>query len=254
MTVNKATSRQGPEPSTTPSEEAKRLVRSALKGALATLDAGTGAPYASLLALATGTDGAPVTLISRLAIHTQNLLADARASMLFDGTGGDGNPLAGGRVSVSGALKRTEDPALRRRFLARHPEAAGYADFADFAFYRLEVERAHYVGGFGRIVSLPRADLLTPLGEARSLIEAEADIVAHMNVDHSETVVLYATALLGAPARPWRVTGIDPEGCDIVCEGAGLRLGFAAPVSTPEAARQEFVRLAALARGRAAQG
>ena len=80
--------------------------------------------------------------------------------MLFDGTGALGDPLQGARVTLFGKAEKVEDEAVRRRFLARHPEAAFYADFPDFAFWRLEVEGAHYIGGFGRIVDLVPAELL----------------------------------------------------------------------------------------------
>lgn len=233
-----------------PAVDARQIVRRALKGTLATLDRGSGHPYASLVTLATDAGGQPIVLISRLALHTQNLLADDRASVLADGTAADGNPLAGGRVTVIGRARPNADEAVRRRFLARHPDAAGYAGFADFAFYVLDIERAHYVGGFGRIVSLDAAEAVVEVEVAEALLAGEADILAHMNQDHQDAVALYATALLGGEPGPWRMTGIDPEGCDIVRPGAALRLPFANRIVSPQDARLEFVRLARLARAR----
>src|SRR5688572_10484038 len=120
---------------------------------LATLESGTHHPYASLIAVASDTDGAPVFLISKLALHTRNLEGDPRTTVLLAApAGGRGDPLNSGRVSLMGSAAPADDPRIRSGFLARHPEAAGYAGFADFRFWRLQPERAHYVGGFGRIV------------------------------------------------------------------------------------------------------
>lgn len=232
-----------------PAEAARLLVRQARKAALATFERRSGYPYVSLVTIATDPDGAPLLLISRLAVHTQNLLSDHRASLMFDGSGPDGDPLAGGRVTLVGTIAPTTSPTAKRRFLARHPHAEGYAGFADFGFYAMTVERAHYIGGFGRIVDLPGSDLMTDLAGAEPLVAAEPGIVAHMNDDHAEAVALYAQKLLGAPAGQWRMIGLDPLGCDLVTDVASLRLPFASRVTNPDAARAEFVRLARHARG-----
>jgi len=123
--------------------DARALVRRALKASLATIAAGSGYPYASLITVATEASGAPVFLISTLAQHTKNLSLNPRASILFDGTGAAGDPLQGARVTLYGKAEKTGEEAARRRFLARHPEAEFYADFPDFAFWRLAVEGAH---------------------------------------------------------------------------------------------------------------
>ena len=227
---------------------ASSLLRSALKGSLATLQRGSGHPYASLVLTATDSDGAPLFLISRLALHTQNLAADARASLLIDGTGTEADPMAGARVTLIGSARPTTSATARVRFLARHPSARGYADFPDFAFYALTVESAHYIGGFGRIVDIGANDLLVPLAGAEALIEAEPGIVSHMNEDHADVIELYATRLLGAKPGAWRMTGIDPEGCDLVLGAQGLRLPFTVRVVNANAARQELVRLVGAAR------
>ena len=243
--------RAGSEP--TPGEAARALMRRALKASLATLETSTGHPYASLVTIATDVDGTPLLLISNLALHTKNLGADPRASLLFDGTDAAGDPLAGGRVTVVGRAAKTTRATARDRFLARQEHARGYADFPDFAFWELVPERAHYIGGFGRIVDLAPADLLIDTAGAQDLVAAHGDVIDHMNADHAAAIELYATELAGAPGGPWRMTGIDPEGFDITCDGATRRLLFTTPVKTPEAARQELVRLAALARERKAE-
>jgi len=228
--------------------DARALARRGLKASLATIAAGSLNPYASLITVATDASGAPTFLISALAEHTKNLTQDPRASILFDGTGAAGDPLQGARVTLIGRAEKTGVGAVRRRFLARHPEAAFYADFSDFAFWRLEVERAHYIGGFGRIVDLEPPELLTGLEGAEDLLAAEAEILAHMNTDHAEAIQLYATRLAGAPEGAWRMSGIDPEGCDLICAAEACRILFAAPIASPGEARHELVRLANAAR------
>lgn len=224
------------------------MVRGALKAALGTLDRRTGHPYASLVTVATEPDGTPVFLISRLAVHTRNLMQDGRASLLFDGTGASGDPLAGGRVTLVGTAAPIDPARARARFLARHPASEMYVDFPDFDFYALTPASAHYVGGFGRIVDLKRDDLVLAADACAELAAAEAEIVAHMNTDHSQAVSLYATGLLAAYPGAWKMCGIDPEGIDLTNENATLRLPFARPVRTAEEARAELVRLAKLAR------
>lgn len=228
--------------------DARTLTRRAFKGSLASLDGPTRAPYASLITLATDASGAPLFLISTLARHTRNLVDDPRAAILIDGSGEAADPLQGARLTLSGKAEKVNGEAVKRRFLARHPEAAFYVDFPNFSFWRLAVESAHYIGGFGRIVDLAAADLLVDLEGAEALIEAEADIVAHMNDDHTDALALYALAYTGGDPGPWRMTGIDPEGCDIALGTDGRRIYFATRVTTPGEARKELVRLANAAR------
>ncbi|HEY4863137.1 MAG TPA: DUF2470 domain-containing protein [Xanthobacteraceae bacterium] len=229
-----------------PSRTAKRLLREAGKGALATLLPG-GAPYASLVTIACAMDGAPILLLSRLARHTANLATDLRVSLLLE-EGVARDPLAGARVSLSGTLSRTEDPAARRRFLARHPSAEAYAGFSDFGFWRMEMSGAHLVAGFGRIADLRKDDLLTDIGGAEALAAAEEGALAHMNEDHRDAVALYATKLLGDEAGNWRVVSLDPEGCDLMQGEQARRLEFPRRVTDTGALREVLVRLAQKAR------
>jgi putative heme iron utilization protein len=215
---------------------------------MATIDAKDGYPYASLVTVATDAAGAPTLLISNLARHTANLAKDPRVSIMVDETGALADPLQGARVTLYGKVERTKDETVRRRFLARHPEASFYADFPDFAFFRLGVEGAHYIAGFGRIFDLAPDELLVPIGRAASLIEGEPGIIKHMNEDHADAIGLYATALADGEPGAWRMTGIDPEGCDILRDGEARRILFAEPVTTPAEARKELVRLATEAR------
>lgn len=227
---------------------ARALVRRAFKASLATIDSRNNYPYASLITLATDASGGPIFLISKLARHTANLAHDARASVMVDETSALADPLQGARLTLYGRAEPAAEEGVRRRFLARHPEASIYVDFPDFAFWRLAVEGAHFIGGFGRIFDLEPHDLLLPLEGAEGLVAAESAIVAHMNDDHADAVELYATALGDAGPGPWRMAGIDPEGFDILLDGQARRILFAQPVATPAEARTELVRLATEAR------
>jgi hypothetical protein len=233
-----------------PASAARHLMRTALKGSLATLDRETGHPYASLVLVATEPDGAPIFLISNLAEHTRNLQNDMRASVLLEGTGDLADPLTGGRVTLIGEARPAAGPVALRRFLARHPSAEGYAGFADFAVYRLEPRRGHYIGGFGRIVDLEPARLLVDVADAQALIEAEGDIIAHMNSDHADAVASYATELAGNAPGAWRLCGIDPGGIDLLHRTMAVRIDFPSRVRGPAEARSMLVALAGEARAK----
>lgn len=235
-----------------PKTVAKVLLRATRSGMLATLDRNTGHPFASLVNVATDVDGAPIILVSRLSTHTANLEADGRASILLAATG-KGDPLAHPRLTVLGAFGQIargdeREPRLRRRFLARHPKSELYAGFADFSFWRLDVASAHLNGGFARAADLTAADVLTDIGAAGNLIEAEAGAIAHMNADHADAIRLYATKMLGAEDRAWRLTGVDPDGLDLACGDATLRLAFPDRVTSAEQLRTVVVALAKKAR------
>jgi heme iron utilization protein len=231
----------------------RRLDRAALAtvlptGANGADKTGTDAwPYASLVLVAVDHDLSPILLLSDLAEHSKAIAADPRVSLLFDGTAGLDQPLTGARVSLLGRAAATDDERLKRRFLARHPDAAMYAGFKDFRFYRVSLERAHLVAGFGKIRWLAAHELL-PLAPLADLLQAEAGIVAHMNDDHADAVQLYAGKLLGLPGGNWRMTGIDAEGIDLRQAGQVARLPFDAPLAAADEARQTLVALVARAR------
>ena len=226
----------------------RELVRRLDKATLATVlpNENVTWPYASLVLVAVDHDLSPILLISNLAEHSKAIAADNRVSLLFDGTAGLDQPLTGPRVTLMGRAAPTDDPRLRARFLARHPDAALYADFADFRFFRVALERAHLVGGFGKIRWLTAGELMPP--PASELVAAEHDIVTHMNADHAEALGLYATRLLGLPGEGWHMTGIDRDGIDLRRRGTVARLALPAPVAGPEEARKALVTLVAKAR------
>lgn len=231
---------------------AKRLLREARSAALATVTQGSGHPYCSLVNVGTTADGAPILLISTLAIHTRNIAADPRVSLLLR-EGAEGDPLEGARVSIQGRATIDRGDETRRRYLARHPQAAMFADFKDFSFYRVALSGAHLVAGFGRIVDLPASALTTEVGDTAALVAAEAEICAHMNEDHAGALALYATKLLGAPVGSWRCVGADPEGLELECDGVVRRLPFPSRATTPGQMRAMLKALADTARNRAAE-
>lgn len=235
--------KSAPETAAPEAATARHIARAAVKATLATLESPSGAPYASLVAVATTPDGRPVLAMSSLAHHRANIDKDPRVSLLFDGTPSRGDPLVGGRVTVSGRAVAAEGEIAHHRFRARHPDAF-YTDFGDFGFFVVEIEKVHFVAGFGRVRWFRPDGFLVD----DSLAAAEADILSHMNADHGDAVRAYATGLLGAAAADWRMTGIDVEGADLVADGVALRLDFPAPVASPGEVRTTLVELAAKAR------
>ncbi len=229
----------------TSAELARRLLRRCEVAALATLAREGGTPYASLALLAVDHDAAPILLLSRLAEHTRNIERDDRVSLLLDGTGGLESRLTGARLSLQGRAVATAAPRHRERFLRRHPDAAGYADFGDFEFFKVEAERAHLVAGFGRIEWLEAAEILLPGADDLPLVAGEAEIVGHMNDHHADAVALYAQALAGVEGEGWRMTGCDSEGFDMRSGSGVCRVAFAEPIREAAEARAELVRLAA---------
>jgi putative heme iron utilization protein len=236
-----------PDPAFDAHLAAKKVVREARSGALATIMIGSGDPYCSLVNVATMPDGAPLLLLSTLALHTKNILADPRASLMLDERK-DADPLEGARVMLMGTLAATSDANARTAYLRRHPEAEMFAGFADFSFYRMVVKGAHLVAGFGRIVDLVTADITTNLTDAEPLLAAETEAIDHMNTDHAEACRLYATKLLGGRDGDWRCVGIDPEGIELQQGRAALRLFFPQRVTGPGPLRAVLKELADKAR------
>lgn len=217
----------------------RKLLRRARTCALSTLLAADQAPYGSVASLATDVAGYPILLISTLALHTQNLLADGRASILVSELPASGDPLTGPRVTVMGRFARTDDEAVKRRYLARHPAASFYAGFGDFSFWRMEPAAIHGVAGFGRISTLAPADVFP---DASEMAQLESSAIEHMNDDHANAARDYARNL-GADDGSWKVQAIDGDGCDLVCEERSLYLPFPQHVTTADELRRMFAGL-----------
>lgn len=254
MTIEQDADAAGPvapnrrqDPAFDPVAESRHILRTTRVATLATLTE-DGAPFATLTTVATASDGAPILLLSRLSHHTRFLERDGRCSLLL-AKGGRGDPLAHPRLTLVGAASRIVDPVARMRFLRRNPKAELYVDFPDFSFWRLLIQNVHLNGGFARAADFSPHELLIDLGASKSLIAAENDILDHMNIDHAETLARYAEHFCAATPGPWRASGIDPEGLDLVCGDRTARVLFPQPVETAEQAHSVLVDLARQARG-----
>ncbi|MGB0695546.1 MAG: HugZ family protein [Rhodospirillaceae bacterium] len=248
------------KPSESHRQQVRGLLRGQSKGSLATAMAEGGAPYASMVSMATDQGGAPLFLFSTLSDHTRNLQADPRAALLVEDLDSDAPSLQQRpRATVMGRIEPVTDPAddqaVRSRFLARHPSAALYAGFGDFGVWRMVPERVHWVGGFARAVWIPDGCQLAPEAAA-GFADAEAGVLAHMNADHGDAVQAYASGLAGLSAEPetgaWQMTACDADGFDLTTGSAEAavvkRIAFDAPLSSAEGLRKELVVLAKRAR------
>jgi heme iron utilization protein len=134
-------------------KQVQDIIASARQGTLASLMTGTKAPYASLVNVASF-EGAPILFLSNLAWHTRNIDADSRVSLLLCAGWDNNDPLASPRVSLMGEIAQSNDARVRETYLSQHPNARSYADFVDFRFFRLNVHTAHFVAGFGQIITI----------------------------------------------------------------------------------------------------
>ncbi len=246
----------GPPPPPEPSyaERARTLVHLARSGALSTLSRRhAGHPFGSVMPYAPDDRGAPLLLISSMAMHTQNLEADTRASLLVTQPGWTEDPLAGGRVTLMGRAARVPDhgrPAAREVYLGRHPNAGFWVDFEDFAFWRLEVMDVYFVGGFAAM------DWVTGEGYAAArpdpLADAADDIVAHMNRDHSAALLTLARAHADADAEEATMLSVDRLGFRVRVRSGerlhGARIAFSREIVTAEECRAALIEMIRAAR------
>ncbi len=245
--------------------QARCLLRAAASATLATQT--DGQPFAALVTPSMAPDLTPLLLISSLSEHTRHLRAEPRCALAVTGAAVGPNPQTAPRVTLTGMAEpvpEDEVPALKSRWLAKHPYAAFYADFGDFALWRIRPGGALLVGGFARATRIKVADLLPDRVAVAAIAAAEAEIIGHVNADHPDAVAAIAQGLLGGAAGAWRMVAVDPDGADLaLAEAPGqaegqvggqpcvLRLPFAAPVASAEAVRIELVRAAR--EGRAAR-
>ena len=229
-----------------PGFEARRIIRAASAATLATQQEGQ--PFASLVTPACGPDLAPLLWLSTLSEHTRQLQREPRCALLFTGPAETANPQTAPRVTLTGMAEPVADPALKARWLARHPYAALYAEFADFGLWRIRPQGALMVGGFARATRLRLAQLLPDPDAVAALAAAEADIMAHVNADHADALLAIATGLLGGTPGDWRITAVDVDGLDLAQGETILRLPFTAPARDPDSVRAELIRTARQAR------
>ncbi|HLY91501.1 MAG TPA: DUF2470 domain-containing protein [Acetobacteraceae bacterium] len=226
-----------------PAWEARKLLRAAHAGTLAT--SLQGQPFASLVTPACAPDLSVLLLLSDMSEHTRHLRVEPRCSVLVTGAPESANPQTAPRVSITGVAEVVADAALKARYLAIHPYASLYADFGDFALWRVRPLGGLYVGGFGRAARL-RAGELTPDPDAVAAIAAaDAGIISHCNADHPD-----ALAAIAGSAEPWRMVAVDVDGCDLAAGERVIRVHWSEPVADAGGVRRELVGLVDASRGR----
>jgi len=212
------------------------LLRGARVASLATADK-AGQPCVSLVTPALLADLSPVLLLSTLSEHTRQLQADPRCGLMVVGTAPEANPQTAPRISLVCKAAIDAAPESRARYLAIHPYAALYADFGDFAFWRLTIERASFVGGFARAGRLSAAALLPDPAAVAAILAAEPSVLGHCNADHAD-----ALALLAGGGEGWRMVTADVDGCDLAREEKVCRIDWPAPVSDSGGLRAALVQ------------
>ncbi|MFN0316592.1 MAG: HugZ family protein [Burkholderiales bacterium] len=224
---------------------ARQTVRRHLSGVLSTHSAKhPGFPYGSAVPHMCDALGRPVILISHLAEHTHNIEADDRVSFLVAETGADLQ--THGRASVLGRARVIPSEEVQARYLRYHPEGERSLAIGGFRFFRIEPLQVRFIAGFGGIHWVPGDSYLAP---ATALMDAEEDILQHMNADHRDTMVLYCQHLHQYTLQSAIMTGIDPDGFDIRADERVLRFEFPGVVTTAGEARKALITLAELCRG-----
>jgi heme oxygenase (biliverdin-IX-beta and delta-forming) len=239
-------------------ERARTLVHVARAGALSTLSRRLpGHPFGSVMPYAPDALGRPLVLISGMAMHTRNLEADPRASLLVTQPGRTEDPLAAARATLMGEARRLAAPDLpgaRAGYLERHPDAAAWVDFDDFAFWRLEVAEVYYVGGFAAMDWVGAEAYAAARPDP--LAEGAASIIEHMNRDHGDALLVFARVLGGIAADAAEMVAVDRLGFRLrIRTGPELtarRIAFPAEVTSLGAARTTLIAMLADCRARAA--
>jgi putative heme iron utilization protein len=237
----------GPDvPEPTLAERARTLVSIGRIGTIATHSREwPGYPFGSMMPYAIDAAGRPVVFISSMAMHTQNLSSDMRASLFVMQPDVSGDPLAAARVTLVGTAVETPAEEVRETYLARHENARYWQDFADFAYYRLEVAAAYFIGGFGVMGWIPGEEY----GKAAPdpLAGVAAGIIAHMNADHADALRAIAKQYGGEEAEEASMTSVDRLGFHVRLKMAdgfhGMRIGFPREVTNTDEARRVFVEM-----------
>jgi heme iron utilization protein len=244
-----------PEPSY--AERARTLMHLGRNGSLSTLSRKQpGFPFGSVMPYGLDDHGRPIFLISTMAMHTQNLQADSRASLLVtqDDTGSD--PLGASRVTLVGnvlPVPEAEVAEARKLYLARYANSKYWVDFEDFSFYRMDVVDVYYVGGFGVMgwVSAAEYDRSQP----DPLADSMSEIMQHMNADHKDALVLLAQKFARIESQEATMTAVDRLGFHVRMKTRdgirGARIAFMREVSKPAETRKVLVEMVQQARSQA---
>lgn len=244
-----------PEP--TYAERARTLVHVSRVGSLSTLSRKhPGWPFGSVMPYGLDDRGRPIFLISHMAVHTQNMAVDSRASLLVTQPHWSRDPLASSRVTIMGTISRVPQDQLRQHrdlYLARYDNAKYWVDFEDFALYRMEVIDVYFVGGFG-VMGWVSAEEYA-LADTDPLADVAPGIIAHMNADHADALLLLARVVAGLGADEATMTSVDRLGFHLRLRRGdrvqGARIPFTREVKTTEETRHILVRMVQDARGRA---
>lgn len=243
-----------PEPSF--AERARTLLHLGGIGTLATLSRKqAGFPFASVMPYGLDDSGRPIFLISSMAMHTQNLQADPRASLLVAQPEAGGDPLGASRATLIGNVQRISEPevaAARTLYLARNENSKYWVDFEDFAFYRMEVVDLYYVGGFGVMGWVEAAEYRRV--QPDPLVDAASGIIEHMNADHADALILLAKTFAGIEAQEATMTSVDRLGFNLRLKTPdrmrGARIAFLREVRNPQETRTVLVEMVKQARQR----
>jgi heme oxygenase (biliverdin-IX-beta and delta-forming) len=241
-----------PEPSF--AERARTLMYLGRIGSLSTLSRKQpGFPFGSVMPYASDERGRPIFLISTMAMHTQNLLAEPRASLLVTQPGADSDPLGASRLTLLGnvhPLNRDEIAEARKLYLARYENSKHWVDYEDFSFYRLEVVDVYFVGGFGVMGWISAQDYQG--AHPDPLADAAAGILQHMNADHKDALILLARVLGGIESQEAAMTSIDRLGFHLRLQTPdgvrGGRIAFPREVTNPADTRKILVEMVQQAR------
>ena len=207
-----------------------------------------GFPFGSVMPYALDERGCPIFLISTMAMHTQHLRADPRATLLVTQADGHGDPLGASRVTLIGNVRpveQSEVAAVRKLYLASYPNSKYWVDYEDFSFYRMEVVDIYYVGGFGVMGWIPAPEYAQ--AQPDPLADAAAEILQHMNTDHKDALILLAREFAGIDAQEAAMTSVDRLGFHLrlkARDGArGARIVFLHEVRNPAETRKVLIEM-----------
>ncbi len=207
-----------------------------------------GFPFGSVMPYALDESGRPIFLISTMAMHTQNLQADPRASILVTQADTGGDPLGASRVTILGnvlPIGQSEIAAARKLYLASYANSKYWVDFEDFSFYRMEAVDVYYVGGFGVMGWIPASEYRQ--AQPDPLADAAAEIVQHMNTDHKDALILLAREFAGIEAEEAAMTSVDRLGFHVrlkTHDGVrGARIAFLREATDPAETRKVLVEM-----------
>jgi heme iron utilization protein len=248
---------QPPVPEPTFAERARTMTYLGRMGILSTLSRKQlGFPFGSVMPYGLDHNGRPVFLISTMAMHTQNLQADPRASLLVAQQDTEGGPLGASRVTLLGnvlAVPNTELAEVRSLYLKRHASSKYWVDYEDFSFYRMDVVDVYYVGGFGVMGWVSTSEYKH--SQPDPLADSMTEIIQHMNADHKDALVLLAKKFARSESQEATITAVDRLGFHVRMKTRdgirGARIAFLREVNNPTETRKVLVEMVQQARSQA---